>query len=75
MDIYTTALSTASNAVKDLAIKTVASCSNENEVFIDIEDINDEYRNLPTDDSQEAKELRELVNQAVTADVKMLHLI
>ena len=75
MKTYTTALSNTSNAVKDFAIKTVACASNEDEVWIDIDDINDGCRKLPNKNTQERKDLLELIDMANDKDASMLHLI
>ncbi len=75
MEMYQTALSLASDRVKDLAIATIACASNEHEVFIDIEDVSEGNKELPNDDSQECKDLLELVNKAIDQDAKMLHLV
>ena len=74
MDTYITAFQSTTASVKDLALRTVASASNNDEVFIGIEDILEGYRELPNDDSQVCKDLLELINMANDKGAKMLHL-
>jgi|TARA_Y100000310_G_scaffold132521_1_gene131528 hypothetical protein len=75
MKTYTTALSNASNSVKDFAIRTVACASNEDEVWVDIDAINDGYRQLPNESIQERKDLSNLIKKAIDRGASMLHLI
>ena len=75
MKTYTTALSNASNSVKDFAIRTVACASNEDEVWVDIDAINDGYRQLPNESIPERKDLSNLIKKAIDRGASMLHLI
>ena len=62
----------ASDAVKDAAIE-VCIASGEEDVFLDVETVEDRFRVLQKE-TQEVKELKEIIQRAKEEDAEYIHL-